>query len=319
MRKVTSTEFAEILQISKPTFLARVRRGEIHPVNKDDWQIDGEYLFTIEEVERVKELYKKPGLTVKEVAERLEVSKTRIYQLLNREDDPLPSIQHFYKGKVRHFIEEEALNSFLERNPIETNKKRQMVSKQGYGLFQLFEHPGTNQLARIIEIDSDSGIALTENDRRLTLEQLGLEGYKPVYELERKRFITSKGRVKLLFPKPNQIKATAFQIIDSMYQVAGLENLRIEVDDYRVELEIKPLVIPAALMDEEMVQLLKNCVVEGNVAIRTDGSIRLSSDLEPVTTYVPSSLKEKIITRANELDMTIEEYVLMVLEKELKQ
>lgn len=319
MQKITAKTFAEMLNMSKPAFLAKVRRGEINPINKNDWQMDGEYLFTLDEVERVKETYKKPGLTIREAAERLDVSQTRVHQLIKREQDPLPAMKRFYNGKDRYFILEHELVAFMERNKFDAKKKKRMVSKKhGFFLFQLFKQDGTGQYARIMEINNEGeGIAVTESDRKLSLHQLKIEGFYSVYVLEKKRFITSKGYIKFIFPKPHLIKASAYCIIDELYKGAGVENMRIFVEDNQIEVEVKPIVLSQTNLNQEDIQLLKNCVVEGNVSTRTDGSIRLESDLEPISTFVPSAFKEKIRQRANELEMSIETFVFNVLKKEI--
>src|SRR5690625_3330015 len=136
--------------MSKPAFLAKVRRGEIVPINKEDWQIDGEYLFSDEEVERVKDEFKKPGLTIREVAERLNISQARVYQLIRREKDPLHTVQQFYNGKDRHFVTEAELIAFRERNHFNVDVKKNMVSKKhNVYLFQLFMNNRTDEFARI--------------------------------------------------------------------------------------------------------------------------------------------------------------------------
>ena len=317
MRKITAKEFADILNISKPTFLSKVRRGEIIPINKEDWQIDGEYIFSYEEVERVKNTYRKPGKTVKEVAEQLNVSQARVHQLIKRDENPLPAFQRFYNGKVRYFVAESDLKEFLDKHHFKPKNKKQMMSKKhGCSLFQLFKK--NDQYARIMKIDDDGeGLAITENDKHLSLQQLFLEGYEPVYNIEKKRYITTKGYVKFSFPKPNQIKATAFNVIDIFYRAAGIENMRLFVNENNVNVEVKPILLPKEYINDEMINFLQSFICEGKVSVRIDGRIRLESDLEPINAFVPSSFKKEIRQKARKLGMTLDEYVYNVLKKEL--
>jgi len=321
MSYITSKQFAETLNVSRATLLARVRRGEIQPLNKEDWQIDGEYLFAPEEVGRVKELYKKPGLSVKEVAERLNLSHTRIHQLIRRPEDPLPATLHFYNGRDSYFIREEDLAQFIANDHIEVNRQKGLMSKKyGFFLFQLFWSEAMNEYARIMDIYNDEeGIALTEGDKKLSLSQLSLEGFKPMQEIKQKRPITAKGYVKFLFPKSNQIKASTYRVIDELYRSAGARNIRFLINEHDVEIEVKPTILPYSNVDSDDLHLLKSSVVEGHVVVRANGDIRLESDLEPISAFAPSAFKEAVRRQASELNITIEGYVLHVLEEDLRK
>ncbi|MFB9760389.1 helix-turn-helix domain-containing protein [Ectobacillus funiculus] len=73
-QEISTKEMAKLLNISEQTIYSLVKKEEIVPINKNDWTIDGTYYFSPETVEKVKVMYRKLGLTNKEIAEMLQVS-----------------------------------------------------------------------------------------------------------------------------------------------------------------------------------------------------------------------------------------------------
>ena len=75
---ITIEDVMEMLAISsKKTIYTYIQQGKLHPINKDDWHIEGRYEFDLLDVVQLKEELKKPGLTTKEVAQQLDVSVKR--------------------------------------------------------------------------------------------------------------------------------------------------------------------------------------------------------------------------------------------------
>lgn len=66
---VTTKEAATILNVKPSTIHKYVREGKIKPVYEENWQIDATKLFYLEDVERLKNKNKKPGITTGEAAE----------------------------------------------------------------------------------------------------------------------------------------------------------------------------------------------------------------------------------------------------------
>ena len=63
---ITIEDVMDILAISsKKTIYTYIQRGKLSPINKDDWHIEGHYEFDLEDVIRLKEELKKPGLRQK--------------------------------------------------------------------------------------------------------------------------------------------------------------------------------------------------------------------------------------------------------------
>ncbi|MBU8854964.1 helix-turn-helix domain-containing protein [Bacillus sp. FJAT-26377] len=92
---ITIEVVMEMLSISsKKTIYTYIQQGKLNPINKDDWHIEGRYEFDLEDVVRLQEELKKPGLTTKEVAQQLDISVTTVNKYIKHE--LLPAFQAEY-------------------------------------------------------------------------------------------------------------------------------------------------------------------------------------------------------------------------------
>ncbi|GAA3313487.1 hypothetical protein GCM10020331_003730 [Ectobacillus funiculus] len=73
------------------------KKEEIVPINKNDWTIDGTYYFSPETVEKVKVMYRKLGLTNKEIAEMLQVSLSTAQKVAQVVKEEEMTIEDFVK------------------------------------------------------------------------------------------------------------------------------------------------------------------------------------------------------------------------------
>ncbi|NGY80322.1 helix-turn-helix domain-containing protein (plasmid) [Bacillus megaterium] len=63
---ITIEDVMEMLAISsKKTIYTYIQQGKLHPINKDDWHIEGRYEFDLEDVVRLKEELKSQDLRQK--------------------------------------------------------------------------------------------------------------------------------------------------------------------------------------------------------------------------------------------------------------
>ena len=99
---ISTKEMAKLLHISEQTIYSLVKKEEIVPINKNDWTIDGTYYFSPETVEKVKEMYRKPGLTNKDIVEMLQISLSTAQKLIKT--GKIPSFTAFYLGKPFYMI-----------------------------------------------------------------------------------------------------------------------------------------------------------------------------------------------------------------------
>lgn len=304
----TTSEVAKTLGVSEPTVYKLVRNGDLTPINKEKWHIEGSFYFEEEEVEKIRHLYTKPDLTTQDVAARIRKSVTTVLRFITEEK--LPAYRRMYKGKTRYFIRESDLEDFMMKYEKKEDKRQVFYSKKtGHFLFQPFRQKDTDEMARIIEFnDLYYGRALTEQGKTYhTLYELKNDGFLPLYKLEHGKPNTKRGYASFQFPFPNQTQSTVFQLMDVIFKSAGPQNIKIRTTSELIHLQVKPTLLPLDRTEHmNEIDLLKNGVKEGKVLLRPNG-VMIESDVEPLIVYLPSSVKEQIKRMAREEDKTMEE------------
>jgi excisionase family DNA binding protein len=313
---VTTKQLAEIVGITEQTIYSLVKRGEITPINKEDWTIDGTYYFNAATTEKVKEIYHKPGLTNKEVAEALQISLSTAQKLIKTKE--IPSFTSFYLGKTVSFVKKEDLEAFMVVHQFE--RKTPIYNKEtNTFLFQSFVHSTTGEIARIQEISTDGNvIAITERGTFISLEELLKQGYSSRISLLEKKNNNKRGYCVFRFVKPSQLQSSIYEIIELFFQQVGANNMKVKLIEEIIEVSVKPSLLPFDKEEHKpFINLLQHNVLEGKVLVRHKG-VMLDSDLETIHTVIPTSLKKKVAQVIKmEESMTIEDFVKLAIEKEL--
>lgn len=313
---LTTQQAATILGVTEKTIYNYVKDKKLKPKNIDNWQIEGFYYFASEDIERLLEAQKRPGKTTSEVAEMLGVSSTTIFRYIK--DGKLPATQGTLNGRTVYFIKEEDAENF-NTSHIQANKrkKKDFYSKKiGYALFQLFVQEDTGSSARIISINGAEGVALTNNDQEITLEELKKLKYSPAYSLNHKPN-TKKGFVKFIFKKPHhQVKSAVYRILDLFYAHTGPLNMRIQINDDEMVVEVKPTFLPINKNDYiTEIEIMNHHLKEGKVLTRLKG-IMIDTKFEGLHINFPEMLKAQIKQRASLEGKSMEEVVIECLSKE---
>ncbi|MEC1526064.1 helix-turn-helix domain-containing protein [Neobacillus niacini] len=167
--------------------------------------------FDAATVEKVKELYRKPGLTYREVAEELQVSLSTAQKLIKKE---IPSFTAFYLGKTVSFVRKEDLEVFKEQYKVE--RKTPIYDKETNSfLFQSFVHSTTGELARVTEVSTDGDVlAKTERGTDLPLETLVSTGYQSSVQLEEKTANNMRGYCVFRFVKPSHLQSPIYDVVE---------------------------------------------------------------------------------------------------------
>jgi excisionase family DNA binding protein len=150
---ITIEDVMDMLAISsKNTIYTYIQRGKLHPINKDDWHIEGRYEFDLEDVIQLKEELKKPGLTTKEVAQQLDISVNTVTKYIKQE--LLPAFQAEYRGMNCYFVHKEDLDQFKRTHEVgrKPSKRHFYHAEKNIALFQLFvnKQHEKEEFARII-------------------------------------------------------------------------------------------------------------------------------------------------------------------------
>ncbi len=314
---ITIEDVMEMLAISsKKTIYTYIQQGKLHPINKDDWHIEGRYEFDLEDVVRLKEELRKPGLTTKEVAQQLDISVTTVNKYIKQE--LLPAFQEEYRGINCYFVHEEELEAFKRTHEVgrKPSKRHFYRAEQNIALFQLFvkKDEEKEQFARIISVE-DPIMAVTEKHEEVTLEELLHRGFEAAYTIESKKMITKEGYATFIFKQTAYAKSHLYKLMDLFYQYLSPTNMRITLQEEKEQflIEIKPILLTDS--SHELMELLESVLVSGKINKRSRG-IYIDSDLEVVRVKVTSDLKEELQQKAKELGKrNIEELLLYAVQK----
>lgn len=307
---VTTKEAATILNVKPSTIHKYVREGKIKPVYEENWQIDATKLFYLEDVERLKNKNKKPGITTGEAAELLGLHITTISQYISK--GILKAEKKLYKGRSIFFIEPAEIERFKSSHEINSRKEqKEFFDKEtGYAWFQSFTDCNGNKNNRILLNEEGEPYLQTHDGRKVTLDKIDDEGFTPNHPISDIDYISKRGYVKFTFIESEKF----YSIIELFYRYIGPKNMKLTITKNKsVNVEIKPVFIKEAISDELIYEMEKS-LLEGNLIKRLDGLI-LNSDLEVLTVAVPSELKELIKDTAEKRNSTIEEVVLNILKE----
>ncbi|MDR7242826.1 helix-turn-helix domain-containing protein [Priestia megaterium] len=314
---ITIEDVMDMLAISsKKTIYTYIQQRKLHPINKDDWHIEGRYEFDLEDVVRLQEELKKPGLTTKEVAQQLDISVTTVNKYIKQE--LLPAFQAEYRGMNCYFVHEEDLEQFKRTHEVgrKPSKRHFYHAEKNIALFQLFvnKQDEKEEFARIISVE-DPIMAITEKHEELTLEELIDQGFESAYTIESKKMITKEGYATFAFKQTAYAKSHLYKLMDLFYQYLSPTNMRITPQEEKEQfiIETKPVLLTES--SQELVELLESVLVSGKINKRSRG-IYIDSDLEVVRVKVTSDLKEELQQKAKELGKrNIEELLLYAVQR----
>ena len=320
---LTTKEVAETLGVTEQTIYNYVKEGKITPWNKETWKMDGTYLFHLEEVERVEEEIKKPGMTTKEIVAYLEERDIKVSPstvVAKMKSGELPAIMKPYRNIDTYFVKKEDLEDHLPLFYKGRGREKFHDKKSGFFLFQPFENQETGEFARIVEWDGmGNGKALTNREKELTLTDLQHLGFQPVFLLDYEIQNSKKGYATLKFTKPKQIRSMTFDVLDQIYQLAGPNNMRLEVSEEEIVVEVKPILLPFQKTNHrDEMDWLKESLVEGKLISRPNGIV-LDSDMASFVAHGSTQLKEEVKKMAEQEGVTQEEFIIQSLKEAIER
>ncbi|MGG3806413.1 helix-turn-helix domain-containing protein [Metabacillus fastidiosus] len=314
---MTTDEVALFLNRSKGTIYNYVKEKLLTPVaDHPKWKMRKTTLFKKTEVEQFREKITKPGITTLEAAKELGIEYTALMPFIY--NGTLQADRKIFQGKERHFIEKEELSKFKNsevfRNFLEKKKKNKRVTQDGWILFQSLINLESNVMARIMELNENQSLVITEDDEQFPIEEIVQRGFMAQHPITDMPYITRKGYAKFKFFKPYNIHSDIFQVIDYLYQVITHKNIKVVVEHGFIYLDIKPVFLED--MSHDFFSILNSGLYEGKVEQQPSG-VSIDSDLEPLYLNVPSHLKQLIKEKAKKENKTIEELSIQALIKGL--
>ncbi|GGE60938.1 helix-turn-helix domain-containing protein [Priestia taiwanensis] len=317
--RISTEDAAKLLGVTKHTIYRYEKEGKLTPTFKYTWHKEGSKFYYKEDVEALRKQEEVEGLKVKELAERLCVSVSTIMKHIK--EGKLVARKEQYKGKDTFFISEEEFHRFEQTFEQPVTKRKNFVLKKGkekYVLFQLFQHPQTNQKGRLIEVMGSNGNILLEDERIIALTDALKQGFEPTEKIVKQAYTSRRGYITFSFPKPLFIYATVYKITDLFYRYCGAENIRLDITEKTIEVEVKPTHFPVSPMElEAETQYLQQYVRDGQVIVRPNG-LFLESDTETITVHVSKEEKELIKRLCEQRGVGQEELVVAMLRDQLK-
>ncbi|WP_028402356.1 helix-turn-helix domain-containing protein [Ectobacillus panaciterrae] len=310
--RVTTKGAAKLLKVTEATIYRYEKEGKLSSIYKDNWYKDGTKVFFKEDVEKLLEDMKKPGLTIQEVAKRVDVSHSTVSKWI--QTGVLSAEKKEYKGKETYFIQEEDVQVLSEMLPsiLRKYEKKQIACKvegRDVYLYQSFQHKETKEYARIIAMDGEKGKVVTESEEVFPLEELFARGYEPTYIIEGKRHSTKRGQARFAFKKPHLLQGTAYKVIEWIYVYGGAANLKIDEKDQMIHVEVKPVVLEVEPVENQMeIEYLAKHLQEGELSVRNNG-VYIESGLEAVSFHVEKELKNQMKEAAKREGIGLEEWL----------
>ncbi|USK62470.1 helix-turn-helix domain-containing protein [Peribacillus asahii] len=315
---LTTKEVAEKLEVKTATILKYVKDGKLTPFNDDPYQIDTTKLFKEVDVVQFQRENKKPGLTTGEAAKELEIHPQTLKSYIKSGE--LKAQKHLYKGKEMYFISRDDFENF--RDMYEESKQEDMkeffFKKDAYtlALFQLFRNEHTHEYARLMKLNKKGeGSFLTSDGRIIDFTEREATEFLPINMIEDVPYILKKGFAIFEFELREDIMSPVFKVIDLFYRSAGLKNMKLVVKDSIIHVEVRPtkLEIEPQYHQEE-IQVMKERIIEGKVTYGP-GRVLINSDVQPINITVPLQLKNRLKKDAKEAGMSMDEYVLSIIEE----
>ncbi|MED4404109.1 helix-turn-helix domain-containing protein [Metabacillus fastidiosus] len=315
---MTTDQVALFLNRSKGSIYNYVKEELLTPVaDHPKWKMRKTTLFRKSEVEQFREKLTKPGITTLEAAKELGIEYTALMPFIY--NGTLQADRKIFQGKERHFIKKEELSSFKNsevfKNFLERKKKNNRATQDGWRLFQSLVNPESNTMARIMELNENHSLVITEDDEQFPIEEIVQRGFVVQHPITDKPYITRKGYAKFKFFKPYSIHSDIFQVIDYLYQIITHKNIKVIVEHSFIYLDIKPVFLEE--MNQDFFSILNNGLYEGKIEQQPSG-VSIESDLEPLYLSVPSHMKQLIKEIAKKENKTIEEVSIDALKRGLQ-
>lgn len=288
-----------------------VKNGVAIPVNLDTHRRDGGYRFSVTEIQRLKKIYNRDDLSLKEASKIVGVTPQYLNQLAieNKISSEMVLIgnreERRFEEKNCHILRDDLNSKSHSKRHIKYGEKL-VIFKNGVRLFQQVEHEG----ARSRVIKTNPLILLTENGTLVD----NIVNIEPELEWPVKPYITKKGFIEYLIPIPRSFDHPIYELFYTMIEQVGPKNIQFfetnESDYYvrcrQTNLEIK----------KSQFNLLQRFLVKGKMYIKGD-KIILSTDIEQIYIDLPTTLLSTLKVEAINKNISLSSLILEKLSKNM--
>lgn len=313
---MTTNEVKDYLDISHFIFNNLMKQGKLTPINKDTWRLDGSFLFSREEVEKVKEERKIEGITLYQASKEYHISMNQLEKWIEEGKLVYSLIEH--RNRQTKFVKEEDIRELVQQveqaNPVYTFSQKHNVV-----LLQKFIKGNT--LARVTSIPKRGDIQLlNEFGTNMILSQALEEGYKSAYMLSDKPRSHHQRFVKFRFPKSEQLRNNIFHLIDNILQYVSPRNIKISEEETFWYFEIRQSLItlpPGIQM--EWIEELTPYIIEGKMVPRMNHSVYLDSNTVTKSVILTSKEYKYMKEITSDTNSSIEEFIAVAIRDKINQ
>ncbi|KIV73552.1 hypothetical protein SZ39_1974 [Bacillus mycoides] len=313
---MATNEVKDYLDISHFIFNNLMKQGQLTPINKDTWRLDGSFLFSREEVEKLKDEREIEGITLYQASKEYHVSMNQLEKWI--EEEMLVYTVQEYRNRQTKFVKEDDIRKLVQQvEP--ANAVYTFSQKHNVVLFQKFIKGNT--LARIVSIPKRGDIILLDEfGNNLTLSGALEGGYESAYMLSDKPRSHHQRFVKFRFPKSDQLRNNIFHLIDNILQYVSPRNIKISEEEEFWYFEVRQSLItlpPGIQM--EWIDDLAPYIIEGKIVPRVNHSVYLDSNTVTKPVILTNKEYEYIKKITSETNSTIEEFIAVAIRDKINQ
>lgn len=317
----TRQEVADLLGISKTTVYHYAKQKKIFKI-EDPHRTIREARYKRDEVDELVEAQKrnKPtGLRPSELAKQLGVPVTRIYTIIKDNDLPVDEIilGDEMKGySISNELAEQIQLEVIRTTPIRGTLIEFYNSKYGITLYQRFLTSNGQDIRLIRNDDQEWGFYLQSRTWIPFEEGVNMYNYTPAYSIHQQN-IDVKGYADFLLPKGLD---ESFDFLDFVYEVWGVENIRMREQDAYIELSIKSGVRELHIPAPESISqaFLATILVAGDVNQYED-NWDIVSGYRGATIDLPNNLYQALQNISKQMNMSMTKYGELAIKEKIER
>lgn len=315
----TRTEVANLLGVSKSTVYNYAKQNKIIKID-DPHRLMREARYQKEEVDELAKKRKRnepTGLRPSELANELDVPTQRIYTLIHETELPVDQLP---VGDERWIYSIPPETAQWIRQRVQKTAPTRGTRAEFYdatfdiALYQRFKAIEGEELRVVRNDDQEWGFYLPSGTWIPYADGIDIFKYKPIYSIHQ-RNMSVRGYTDFTLPKEEE----AYLFLDFVYQVWGIENIRIREQDTQLDLSIKSgeVTVPADIYLPVSNDTVEEYLILGDMVIDEKKWI-LISGYRRTTFDLPDHLLVKLRDIAESEGLSMSQYVELVLQEKLE-
>lgn len=317
----TRQEVADLLGISKATVYHYAKQKKIIKI-EDPYRLIREARYEKKEVDALAEERKRhqpTGLRPSELAKQLGVTTQRIYALIRETELPVDELPVGDERTIYSIPDETAawIQHEIERTASSRGTRVEFYdAKLDVALYQCFRTQQGQDLRVLRNEHQEWGFYLQSRTWIPFIDGMHVYQYKAAYSIHQPNRRV-RGYTDFLLPKDLH---ESFEFLDFVYQVWGIENIRLREQETHMALSIKSgdvglsISVPETLTEN----IIKTFLELGDIVME-EGKWTLISGYRRTTFDLPNNLLDTLQGLSNEKDMSMSEYVEKAIQEKIRR